>query len=356
MTAPPDFSGYRAHSEHPYRAHPFEPRKQQGPCLSCHREGHLAQNCPTWKGRCYRCHEAGHTSESCSLPDKRGRATRIIATDNRELARALANITKQLQEIKAQLKPNWAWRTLRPFRERTASHNRKPPEEPKPLEAQQPKPPEAQKQRTDFQGCDPPPHMHIGENMRTLSRLPPVSEWCIPGVKAWCTPTPEDYRQREEEYENSKNKEYDSWMILHTRDNAWLLKNFPKNPDTDPFNGAIAFVYVANFHDNMWRAKSHHPPHEPKPPDDEDDTRIQDQELQQDDYDNDYDNDYDYVNEIWRSHRETTAVHDHCPTGTDPFSRAIAMAYKATEPKPPTEQQQQLPKTRHAKHKRRKKT
>ena len=184
MTAPPDFSGYRAPlSEHPYRAHPFEPPKQQGPCLSCHREGHLAQNCPTWKGRCYRCHEAGHTSESCSLPDKRGRATRIIATDNRELARALATITRELQEIKAKLRPNWAWRTLRPFRERTAAREpRKPPEGPKPPDPPQPKPPE--QQRNDLQGCDPPPHMHIGENDITISSAPFVPAWCIPNPDA----------------------------------------------------------------------------------------------------------------------------------------------------------------------------
>ena len=131
--------------------------------------------------------------------------------------------------------------------------------------------------------------MHMGENMMTLSRLPPVSEWCIPGVKAWRTPTPEEYRKREEEYDNSDNKEYDINLILHTRDNAWLLKNFPKNPDTDPFMGAIAGLYVANFHDNMWLAKSRHLPTEPKPPDVEDDTRIREQKLQQDDYDNDSD-------------------------------------------------------------------
>jgi len=33
----------------------------------------------------------------------------------------------------------------------------------------QPKPPE-EKQRTDLQGCDPPPHMHVGENNKTQMR------------------------------------------------------------------------------------------------------------------------------------------------------------------------------------------
>ena len=284
MTAPPDFSGYRApHSEHPYRAHPFEPPKQKGPCLSCHREGHLAQNCPTWKGRCYRCHEAGHTSESCSLPDKRGRATRIIATDNRELARALATITRELQEIKAKLRPNWAWRTIRPFRERTAAHEpRKPPEgpkppdppkpklpQPKPPEPPEPKPPEQVQQRTDLQGCDPPPHMHIGENTTTVFRIPPVPAWCV-SAKTWKTMTPAECRQSELDYHNSKDKEYDSHMIRHTRSNAWLLANFPENPDTCPFAGCVATLFAMNYLDNMWTpgwGYIKEPAAEPKPPD-----------------------------------------------------------------------------------------
>jgi len=149
-------------------------KQQQGPCLACHREGHVAKNCPTWKGRCYRCRKEGHTSESCSLPDKRGKATRITANDNRELARALANITQQLQEIKAQLRPDWAWRTLRPFRERIAKHNppRKPPEETKVTEPKINFPQITPKDpwRTDLQGCDPPPHMHIGANNTTMPK------------------------------------------------------------------------------------------------------------------------------------------------------------------------------------------
>ena len=64
--------------------------KQQGPCLSCRHEGHVAKNCPTWKNRCYRCQKEGHTSESCTLPDKREKAVLTIANDNRDLARALA--------------------------------------------------------------------------------------------------------------------------------------------------------------------------------------------------------------------------------------------------------------------------
>ena len=241
------------------RPHPT--KQQQGPCHACHREGHAAKNCPAWKGRCYRCQKEGHTSESCTLPDKRRKVTRIIANDNRELARALANITQQLQEIKVQLRPNWAWRTLRSFRERTATHiqPRKPPEEtepkntfqpaftyqPKPPEAS-PKPPEAQKQRTDLQGCNLPPHLYIGEKNMSVPRLPPAS------TKTWKNMTPEECRQSELDYQKSKNKDNDDWMILHTRDNTWLFETFPKNPHTDPFAGSVATIYAMHVLDNIW--------------------------------------------------------------------------------------------------------
>ena len=320
MTAPPEFSGYRApHFEHPYRAHPFEPPKhttqrpphvqrrpphaeghqrptqQHKPCHACHHEGHVANDCPTWKDRCYRCHEVGHASNSCALPDKRRkRPTRIIANDNRELARALTNINRVLGEIKARLDPNWAWRTLRPFRERTAQYNapRKHPEEPQidfpynTPEAPQPKPPEAPQLRSDVQGCESPSHMHIGDNNMTVPR-----------------PQPND-----------------------------------------------RYMYDANGQGYLIKT--------PTPSDEEEDTRIREEEFQQ--YDEGYnDNGYDdgYDSDLWRPDCGPTVLHDHCPTGTDPFSQAIAMAHKATKPKPPTEQQhQQQPKTRHAKHKRRKKT
>ena len=355
--------------------------KQQpkGPCLACHREGHAAKNCPTWKGRCYRCHKEGHTSESCSLPDKRGKATRITANDNRELARALANITRQLQDIKAQLKPNWAWRTLRPFRERTASHNRKPLEEPNPLEAQQPKPPEVQKQRTDLQGCDPPLHMHIGENMMTVSRLPPVPAWCV-SAKTWHTLTPAECRQSEADYENSNNKKYDDGMILHTRDNTWLLKNFPKNPHTDRFAGAVASLYAMHFHDNMWlpgwghiqqhpQAEQHNAAHPSDDDADEPSPTLVPLPQQYDDGNNDDGYDDGYDSDLWRPDCGPTVLHDHCPTGTDPFLLAVARASTAeentrtAEPKPPTGQQQSSAKhnghtkqkEQHAKQRRRKK-
>ena len=114
----------------------------------------MANNCPIWKDRCYRCHKEGHTSNTCTLPDKR-RTT--IANDNRDLASALATITRELQEIKAKLRPNWAWRTLRPFRERAAAHQpRKPPEGPKPPEAPQPQPLEPSQPPEEKKPTEPP--------------------------------------------------------------------------------------------------------------------------------------------------------------------------------------------------------
>ena len=394
MTAPPEFSGYRApHSEHPYRAHPFEPPKQQGPCLSCHREGHLAQNCPTWKGRCYRCHKEGHVSNTCTLPDKRrkrpaatNQPTKTNTNENPELARALAYINKELREIKARLQPNWAWRTLPRFGERKAkiTPQPKPPEElgvtkpqielPQEIEIHQETPKDL---RTDLQGCDPPLHMHIGENMMTVSRLPPVPAWCV-SAKTWHTLTPAECRQSEADYENSNNKKYDDGMILHTRDNTWLLKNFPKNPNTDPFAGAVASLYAMHFHDNMWLpGRGHiqqHPQaeqHNAAPPSDDDADepsptlvpQQRDKEHDNDGYDDGYDSD------LWRPDCGPTVLHDYCPTGTDPFLLAVARASTAeentrsAEPKPPTGQQQSSAKhnghtkqkEQHAKQRRRKK-
>ena len=324
MTAPSDFSGYRApHSEHPYRAHPFEPpklathrpnvqrRPLQPECHACHREGHVANDCPIWKDRCYRCHKEGHASNTCTLPDKRrkhpaatNQQTKTITNENLELARALTEINNELREINARLRPNWAWRTLPPFRERKTKKipPQNPPEElgvtkpkielPKPPEPPQPpeepkapqrKPPE-EKQRTDMQGCAMPPNMHTGDHGTTV-------------------PLPQPNRPPQFKYD--------------TTCQGFVIKT-------------------------------------PTPSDDEEDTRIREQELQQGDYDDEYDVGYD--SDLWRQGTDRESDHDHCPTGTDPFSRAIALAHKNVlgEPKPPTEQQQQ-PKKRHAKQRRRKK-
>ena len=316
MTAPPDFSGYRApHSEQPYRAHPFAPPKRathrpnvqrrplQPECHACHREGHVANDCPIWKDRCYRCHKEGHASNTCTLPDKRrkhpaatNQQTKTITNENLELARALTEINNELREINARLRPNWAWRTLPPFRERKTKKAHIQPRKAQPYELPQPKspappePPKPVQLRTDLQGCDPPPHM-CSENNMTAPR-----------------PQPNDQ-----------------------------------------------YMYDANGQKYLIKT--------PTPSDEDEDTRIREEELQHDDgyNDNSYDDGYD--SDLWRQDCGPTLLHDHCPTGTDPFSQAIAMAHKATKPKPPTEQQQQQQQqkqqqtnSRHAKHKRRKKT
>ena len=34
-------------------------------CFSCHRSGHVSQNCPQWAGRCFRCRAHGHKGADC---------------------------------------------------------------------------------------------------------------------------------------------------------------------------------------------------------------------------------------------------------------------------------------------------
>ena len=82
----------------PPRAEGYQPPKRgkTDTCHACHREGHLALDCPSWKNRCYRCHGHGHTSKACNLPDQRrknvpsdraSRPTRLKAPRRRRSAR-----------------------------------------------------------------------------------------------------------------------------------------------------------------------------------------------------------------------------------------------------------------------------
>ena len=51
------------HQPSPLESPPLETSARS--CFSCHRSGHVSQNCPQWAGRCFRCRAHGHKGADC---------------------------------------------------------------------------------------------------------------------------------------------------------------------------------------------------------------------------------------------------------------------------------------------------